>query len=361
VTARVLVPCAELTETLDYFMSVLGFRMERISPADGPREVDLGGHGLAIRLVRTADGDGSAVSIELSASEQLLAGVLTAPNGTVVRVVEPRPFMVMPDLAEELVVSRLAEADGFGAGRAGMGYRDLIPSRLGGRFIASHIRIAEGGLVGDYSHYHRIRFQLIYCRRGWVRVAYEDQGDPFVLNPGDCVIQPPEIRHRVLESSAGLEVIEVGCPAEHDTLADQDIELPTGRHLPERDYGGQRFVRHIAAEAQWELWRTEGYEVRRAGVAEATDGVAAVRTIRPTGEAVDHSLTVHDGEFVFFFVLEGGVTLALDGSTEGLVGGDSVAVPSGVAHTLVDPQPGTEILEVTLPAYPNFTPATAGG
>jgi hypothetical protein len=41
--------------------------------------------------------------------------------------------------------------------RAGMQYRDLIPGRLGGRFIASHIRIPDGGDVPDYVHYHRIR------------------------------------------------------------------------------------------------------------------------------------------------------------------------------------------------------------
>ena len=35
-------------------------------------------------------------------------------------------------------------------------YRDLIPSRLGGRYIASHITIAEGGPVADWVHFHRI-------------------------------------------------------------------------------------------------------------------------------------------------------------------------------------------------------------
>lgn len=360
-SARVLVPCAELTDTLAYFTSTLGFRIERISPADDPREVDLGGHGLALRLVRTPDGDGGPISLEIPASDELAAGSMTAPNGTAVHVVEPVPTLVLPDLAEELVISRLAQAEGFAAGRAGMGYRDLIPGRLGGRFIASHIRIAGGGEVPDYAHYHRVRFQLIYCRRGWVRVAYEDQGDPFVLEPGDCVIQPPEIRHRVLESSAGLEVVEVGCPAEHDTFADHTIELPTGRFLPQRDYGGQRFVRHIAAEAVWEPWRADGYEVRRAGVAEATEGLAGVRTIRPTGAQVDGQLVRHDGEFVFFFVLEGGVTLALERGHELLVGGDSVAIPSGLAHSFVEPLDGTQLLEVTLPASPTFTPATEGG
>ena len=62
-----------------------------------------------------------------------------------------------------------------------MRYRDLIPDRLGGRFIASHILIPEGGPVADYVHFHHIRFQMIYCYRGWVKVAYEDQGEPMLM------------------------------------------------------------------------------------------------------------------------------------------------------------------------------------
>ena len=91
------------------------------------------------------------------------------------------------------------------------------PGRLGGRFIASHITIPAGGPVPDYVHYHDVRYQSIHCVRGWVRVVYEDQGPPFVLEAGDCVLQPPGIRHRVLESSPGLEVVEVGSPAAHPT------------------------------------------------------------------------------------------------------------------------------------------------
>ena len=352
-TGRVLIPVAELAETLDFFTRDLGFRIERISPADDPAEVDLGGNGLALRLVRSPSGDGAGVILELPSGAGLDPGTYIAPNGTVVRVVPPSVGVVVPALDESLVISRLAEAPEFGVGRAGMGYRDLIPGRLGGRFIASHIRIDAGGEVADYAHYHRIRFQLIYCRSGWVRVVYEDQGEPFVLEAGDCVIQPPEIRHQVLESSPGLEVVEIGCPAEHDTYADHEILLPTGRHLPQRDFGGQRFVRNTASTASWVPWRTSGYEVRKAGVAEATGGLAEVGTVRPTGGPVDDSLVPHNGELVFFFVLEGSVDLRLSDRMEQLVGGDSVAIPAGLGYAFVGPSVGAELLEVTLPANPS--------
>mgnify|MGYP003344461802 CR=1 FL=1 len=138
--------------------------------------------------------------------------------------------------------------------RAGMAYRDLIPGRLGGSIIASHIRIPDAGPVPDMVHYHLVGFQLIYCYSGWVRLVYEDQGPPFILSAGDCVIQPPEIRHRVLESSENLQVVEIGVPAEHLTTIDHEMTLPTPHVRPERMFGGQRFCRSEAAHASWGRW-----------------------------------------------------------------------------------------------------------
>ena len=106
-------------------------------------------------------------------------------------------------------------------------YRDLLPNRQGGRFIASHIRISDAGPVPDEVHYHNVQFQLIFCVAGWVRLVYQGQGEPFVLNAGDCVLQPPGIRHRVLESSGGSEVVEITCPAVHETWFDPELSLPT--------------------------------------------------------------------------------------------------------------------------------------
>ena len=93
---------------------------------------------------------------------------------------------------------------------------------------------------------------MIYCKRGRIKVVYEDQGPPFWLETGDCVLQPPEIRHRVLECTAGAEVIEVSMPAEHETWVEHKITLPTAELKPDRDFSGQRFMRSVAAEAYWE-------------------------------------------------------------------------------------------------------------
>jgi quercetin dioxygenase-like cupin family protein len=256
------------------------------------------------------------------------------------------------------VLSRIDAADAWGVGRAGLEYRDLIPSRLGGRFVASQIRVPRGGEVPDYVHFHKVRFQMIYCKTGWVRVVYEDQGPPFVLHAGDCVLQPPEIRHRVLEASEGMEVIEVGSPAVHETIADHKLLLPTAQVLPDRLYGpqpgAQRFVRHGAADAAWRPWRLAGLQARDIGIHAATDGLADVQVIRPIagagGQAVaDRAADTHKGEFLFWFVLGG--ELGLNSAQLGryrLSAGDCCVIPSGTDYTL-DAGATLELLEVRLP------------
>jgi len=133
-------------------------------------------------------------------------------------------------------------------GRAGMFYRDLIPDRAGGRIIASHIRITESGPVPDYVHFHDIDVQAIYCLRGWAQLVYEDQGEPFRFREGECVLQPPGIRHRVIECSGGFEVLEISAPAEHLTFADNSMKLPTGQVRRKRRFKGQTFHHFMSPE-----------------------------------------------------------------------------------------------------------------
>jgi quercetin dioxygenase-like cupin family protein len=233
-----------------------------------------------------------------------------------------------------------------------MQYRDLIPGRLGGRVIASHIRIPNGGETPDYVHYHKIRFQMIYCKAGWVRVVYEDQGPPFVLETGDCVLQPPEIRHRVLESSPGLEVVEIGCPAIHETWTDHEMQLPTLHFLPHRLFGGQRFVRHRAREVRWEPWRHAGFEACDTGIAAATTGLAEVHIVKADA-AVTVSVNGRADEFLFLFVLRGELTISSLAQGDHLLQpGDSCVVPAGIDYTL-RASAGLEILELALPVRPN--------
>jgi mannose-6-phosphate isomerase-like protein (cupin superfamily) len=348
--AQVLMTCAALEPTLDFFVARLGFRVDAIYPADDPSTAEISGHGLRIRLVRGATGGLSIMYLLCDDPQATGAGVtsLRAPNGVTVELVAANPQAAIPATKQALVVTRASDDASWKTGRAGMRYRDLLPGRHGGAFIASHIRILEGGPVPDYVHFHRIRFQAIFCRKGWVRVVYEGQGEPFLLEAGDCVLQPPMIRHRVLESSAGAEVIEIGAPAEHITLADHELTLPTKDRYPERDFGGQRFARHVATAATWTPWRIHGFEASDMGIAAATGGLAGMRVVRPQGPqaAVRQS---HDTEFCFHFVLRGTVAVELEDARHVLAADDSIAIPGGMPYALADASGDLELLEITLP------------
>jgi mannose-6-phosphate isomerase-like protein (cupin superfamily) len=301
--------CTELGPALDLLRSA-GFRIDLIYPADSPHTAVLAKDGATVRLT--------------SKPGAPLADALT-------------PF------TPEFVLTRGSETSG--AGRAGMLYRDLIPSRLGGRYIASHIQIPGGGAVSDWVHYHQVRFQMIYVRSGWVQVVYEDQGEAFVMEAGDLVLQPPEIRHRVLESSVGLEVVEVSCPALHPTFADHEMELPNRIGDPKRTYSGQRFLRHIASQTPWTPFLNG--ESKESGIHEATGGIAQVRTIRTTGMPV--AFPPHSGELVFGFVLSGSARLDCHG--ERLVEpSDSFVIPPSECWSIEAASDDLQFLHVTTAA-----------
>jgi hypothetical protein len=99
-----------------------------------------------------------------------------APNGTVLKITPKSYEVIYPTIHQKFEIRRLQDGDPWVIGRAGMQYRDLLPGRLGGGIMASHIRIPKGGPVPDMVHYHTIGFQLIFCYKGWVKLVYEDQG-----------------------------------------------------------------------------------------------------------------------------------------------------------------------------------------
>ncbi len=348
---QVVLNCAELPPNIEFFCDKLEFRISTIFPADDPKVAELSGYGMLLRLQKSEKPDTTRLRLNCSNPEKFANGEsrITAPNGTTIELVGQNEDLVLPELAPCFVITRGNSRGNWVEGRAGMQYRDLIPDRQGGRFIASHIRIPGGGPVPDYVHFHKIHFQMIYCYKGWVKVVYEDQGDPFVMEAGDCVLQPPRIRHRVLESSPGLEVVEIGCPADHITCVDHELALPTNLYSPERDFSGQRFVRHQAKTASWQPWRLTGFNARDIGINQATSGLAGATVVRL--EPNPQFGTIQSkADLLFWFVLKGELGLLTDGRDHhSLHSGDSVVIPREMDYSVEYPMSGTEVLEISLP------------
>lgn len=351
--AEFRLPTRELRDDLAFFTKVLGMRLDMIYPADNPEVAVLSGHGLRLRLQKGAPEGPGMIRILTENPDAFADGKreLQAPNGTRVEIDALNPPLVLPETQHAFVVRRLADQAPWVIGRAGMHYRDLVPSRLGGAMIASHIRIPDGGPVPDMVHFHKVGFQLIFCIKGWVDVVYEDQGPKIRLTAGDCFIQPPEIRHRVLEASDGIEVIEIGVPAEHVTEIDHAMTLPTPQLRPDREWQGQRFVHNTGASGRFLPFRIPGFEARDTTIAANTKGVASVMVARPTGAPAPW--TRHAGDILFTFVMSGQMTLEGEGKEPfRLSPGDAFVIPPDLATRYADPTPDLELLEVSLPGNP---------
>ncbi len=341
---ELVLPATPFDETLEFFITEGGFRLENIMPADAPETALISGHGLHIRLDSTVQNGPAQLNILDPGRDNDLR--LEAPNGTVI-VFNPQASPVSrPAAIPEFVITRCTNRD-WGSGRAGMLYRDLIPGRQGGFLIGSHIRIPDAGPVPDHVHHHDIDFQMIYCHHGWVRVVYEDQGEPFTLKAGDCVLQPPHIRHRVLESSGNLEVIEFGSPASHLTAIDHDMSLPTQITTPDRSFAGQQFVRFRRDHARWHPSDLDGFEMMDTGIGQATDGLASVTIHRCATNGVAR-MGGHDSLTVLF-VLSGEIGLELSDSTHHhLNKADCVVLPPATNYSLDCLTDTVELLRVNL-------------
>ena len=108
------------------------------------------------------------------------------------------------------------KADGL---RAYAQYRDLgIADATHGLARAHVVRLigpCDPAVVSKL-HYHDVEFQMVYVLKGWIKTELEGQG-AHVMRPGSAWIQPPRIKHKVLDYSDDAEVLEIVLPANFET------------------------------------------------------------------------------------------------------------------------------------------------
>jgi hypothetical protein len=98
-------------------------------------------------------------------------------------------------------------------------YRDLGMAKATNGMVQAHvIRFVPPCRPEEVSklHYHDVEFQMVYVLKGWVKTELEGQG-PHVMRPGSAWIQPPRIKHKVLDYSDDAEVLEIVLPADFET------------------------------------------------------------------------------------------------------------------------------------------------
>jgi hypothetical protein len=99
-------------------------------------------------------------------------------------------------------------------------YRDLAIAGATNGMVRAHvikmIPPCDPAVVSK-RHFHDVEFQMIYVLKGWITGEYDGSG-VVTMREGSCWLQPPKIKHTVLDYSDDCELLEIIMPADFETV-----------------------------------------------------------------------------------------------------------------------------------------------
>lgn len=143
-----------------------------------------------------------------------------APKAAVKKVAKPGKPPKVEWKPQTFVATHLKDAKFKKGLRAYAAYRDLMIEAATGGAVQAHVIRLLGKCDPQkvsIPHYHGVQFQMLYMLKGWMIGEYEGQGR-VKMTAGSCWIQPPGIRHQVIDYSDGCEMIEIIAPAKFATV-----------------------------------------------------------------------------------------------------------------------------------------------
>jgi mannose-6-phosphate isomerase-like protein (cupin superfamily) len=159
------------------------------------------------------------VTPKAAVAKKAPAAKKTATAKTVKALKPPKPPKVHWK-PQSFVATHVKDAEFKTGLRAYAAYRDLMTDKATGGAVQSHVIRLIGKCdpkTVSIPHYHGVQFQMLYMLKGWMIGEYEGQGR-VKMTAGSCWIQPPGIRHQVIDYSDGCEMIEIILPADFDTV-----------------------------------------------------------------------------------------------------------------------------------------------
>lgn len=94
---------------------------------------------------------------------------------------------------------------------------DMVNQLSGGMISAIVVRSTSEEADGRTQwHIHHLGFHVVYILEGWILVDFEGIG-PVRLEKGTLLYQPPRNRHRVLDTSADFEALDLQLPGRTPT------------------------------------------------------------------------------------------------------------------------------------------------
>jgi hypothetical protein len=120
---------------------------------------------------------------------------------------------------QRFTVSHLDEADFRQDGMRGYAlYRDLRIAAATGGLCQAHVIRLLSPCTDEVRkrHAHEAELQLVYVLKGWIKNEFEGEGAQ-MMSTGSCWLQPPGIKHTVLDYSPDVELLEIIVPADFKT------------------------------------------------------------------------------------------------------------------------------------------------
>jgi quercetin dioxygenase-like cupin family protein len=127
---------------------------------------------------------------------------------------------VRPHGKQRFTVSHPSESDFAGGLRRYAKYRDLGISAATNGLVQAHVvQFVPPCRPEEVSklHYHDVEFQMVYVLKGSIKTELEGQG-AITMREGSCWIQPPRVKHKVLDYSDDCRVLEIVLPADFKTV-----------------------------------------------------------------------------------------------------------------------------------------------
>ena len=324
--AEVILNTSLLNEEIFFLENEIGFKLKEIYPADSPKFALLEGFGLNIVLKLEKENSKynlTHIRVRLDkSSKKIKSKLLTSPGGNKVEFIIEQSYEIITKFPNSIEINQNTHT--WNNGRAGMLYRDLLPSRYGGYIIASHIKLDSIGKVHDRVHYHNIDFQVLYCLKGKVKLAYENQNNYIMFNKGDCILQPPQIKHQVIETYEPLEVIEITSPAEHVTKINYDLKIPN-KDKTSFDEKTKSFFLHYKYESQGIESILPGFNEKKMGIYEASAEFADLIILE--SDNFNSFEFLHRNKILFIYVLDGSIKIIDDITEHSLNKNDCFTLP----------------------------------
>ena len=149
------------------------------------------------------------------------AAAKSSARRRVARAKSPPKAPAKPKPRRQSFVASHHSSDAFEQGlRRYAQYRDLgIAAATGGLARAHVIKMVPPCIPAEVSrrHYHDVDFQMVYVLKGWIKGEYDGAG-VVTMCEGSCWLQPPKIKHTVLDYSDDCELLEIILPADFETV-----------------------------------------------------------------------------------------------------------------------------------------------